>query len=252
MLATALLGADQPQLRVGELISSASLFGIGAGATRTCLSRMVAGGDLTTKDATYALTGRLLERWRQIDDVARREESGARRWDGTWELAVVWLDRRDAGDRLELRKAASALHFAEIREGVWTRPDNLDPARLPVPRAVIEQQCALFRGARSDMAAASVASLFSIADWSRDATRLIRAMDDELKAAAMDERETKAALTHQFALSVAVVRHLQRDPLLPSALLPQDWPAPDLRRVYRRFDSAFKQRMHQAIRRSER
>lgn len=250
VLATALLGADQPHLRVGELISSASLFGIGAGATRTCLSRMVASGELTTKDATYALTGSLLERWRRIDDLARREESSARRWDGTWELAVVWLDRRAATDRLVLRKAAAALHLAEIREGVWTRPNNLDPARLPAARAVLEEQCALFRGARSDLASEAVASLFGLGGWSGIATRLVQAMADELETEAIDEHELQATLTHHFALSIAVVRHLQVDPLLPASLLPKDWPTANLRGTYRRFDAAFKQRMHLALRRT--
>ena len=40
------------------------------------------------------------------------------------------LHRRSAADRLELRKAALALHLAELREGVWIRPENLDPQRL--------------------------------------------------------------------------------------------------------------------------
>jgi hypothetical protein len=41
---------------------------------------------------------------------------------GTWELAVVALDRPAAMDRLGSRKAATALHLAELREGIWTRP----------------------------------------------------------------------------------------------------------------------------------
>ena len=49
--------------------------------------------------------------------------------------------------------------------------------------------------------------------------------------------------TYQFGLSVAVVRHLQRDPLLPAELVPQEWPGQDLRSAYRRFDEAFKKRL---------
>ena len=36
VLASALLGADEPRLRVGELVGVASLFGISGGAARTC------------------------------------------------------------------------------------------------------------------------------------------------------------------------------------------------------------------------
>ncbi|MGZ6779721.1 MAG: PaaX family transcriptional regulator C-terminal domain-containing protein, partial [Mycobacterium sp.] len=39
VLATALLGADQPRLKAAELVEMAALFGISDGAARTCLWR---------------------------------------------------------------------------------------------------------------------------------------------------------------------------------------------------------------------
>ena len=50
VLATTLLGADQPHLTVGELVAVASVFRISDGAARTCLWRMVANGELTSED----------------------------------------------------------------------------------------------------------------------------------------------------------------------------------------------------------
>src|SRR5262249_4515574 len=134
VLASALLGADQPHLTVAELVAMASLFGISDGAARTCLWRMVSTGELTGDGGSYALGGRLLGRRPRGDEASRIDDAPVPRWDGTWELAVVSLDRRSAADRLELRKAAAALHLAELREGVWIRPDNLDPQRLPTSR----------------------------------------------------------------------------------------------------------------------
>ena len=122
VLATALLGADQPRLTVGELVGVASLFGISEGASRTCLWRMVSNGELASDDGTYALTGRLLERRQRVDEASRLDDTALSLWDGTWELAVVSLERRSATDRLALRKAATALHLAELREGVWCGP----------------------------------------------------------------------------------------------------------------------------------
>jgi len=180
VLASALLGADEPVLPVAGLIAAASLFGISAGAARTCLWRMVANGELTSDDGSYALAGRLLERRHRVDDAAHHEDTG--RWNGTWELAVVSLERRPAADRLELRTAAMALHLAEIREGVWIRPDNLDPQRLPTSRAVLDAQCVHFHGADSDITVDATRSLFSLDSWSDDARSLILAMDDELDA----------------------------------------------------------------------
>jgi phenylacetic acid degradation operon negative regulatory protein len=247
VLASALLGADRPQLAVAELIAVASLFGISGGAARTCLWRMVSNGELTSDDGTYALTGHLLERRRRVDEAARIPDVATREWDGTWELAVVSAERRSAADRLELRKAAIALHLAELREGIWMRPDNLDPQRLPTMRAVLDRQCVHFHSAATDIADPVVRSLFSLDDWARDADRLVDAMQAEL-AAPVQRDDTSASFTFQFGLSVAVVRHLQLDPLLPDALIPAEWPGNRLRETYRRFDDAFKRRMNTAFR----
>ncbi len=235
VLASALLGADEPHLRVGELVGVASLFGISGGAARTCLWRMVSAGELTSDDGVYALAGRLLERRQRVDDASRIDDTALPTWDGTWELAVVSLDRRSATDRLALRKAATALHLAELREGIWLRPDNLDRNRLPTLRAVLDRQCVHFHGAETDIPAEIVRSLFHLDDWAVDARRLTAAMHDEL-----DIEAAADGSAYQFALSIAAVRHLQLDPLLPAELIPDDWPAHALRDSYRRFDTLFK------------
>jgi phenylacetic acid degradation operon negative regulatory protein len=244
VLATALLGADEPHLTAGELVAIASLFGISDGAARTCLWRMVSNGELNSDDGTYALAGGLLERRQRVDEAAHGDDTVAPAWDGKWELAIVSLDRRSAADRLALRKAATALHLAELREGVWIRPDNLGRDRLPTLRAVLDRQCVNFHGAATDIDLETVRSLFSLDDWAVDARMLITAMSDELDTEAVDASD----FTYQFALSVAVVRHLQLDPLLPADFIPREWPGQDLRGAYRRFDEVFKQRLNRAFR----
>jgi phenylacetic acid degradation operon negative regulatory protein len=248
VLASALLGSDRGRLAVAELVAVASLFGISAGAARTCLWRMVSNGELTGNDGTYALAGRLSERRQRVDEASRIDDAAARRWDGTWELAIVALDRRSATDRLELRKAATALHLAELREGVWIRPDNLDPQRFPTFRAILDQQCTHFHGAATDIAADRVRSLFALDEWAADARALIDAMDATLNTGRRDD--STESFTYEFALSIAVVRHLQLDPLLPVELTGEDWPGHTLRSGYRRFDRAFKRRMDSAFRRA--
>jgi phenylacetic acid degradation operon negative regulatory protein len=244
VLATALLGADQPHLTVGELVAMASLFGISDGAARTCLWRMVSNGELTSEDGTYALAGRLLERRQRVDEASRIDDAAGSPWDGTWELAVVSLDRRSAADRLALRKAATALHLAELREGIWIRPDNLDRDRLPTLRAVLDRQCVHFHDAATDIPAETVRSLFSLDDWVADARRFTHAMRDEIDTEAVEADD----FAYQFALSVAVVRHLQLDPLLPAELIPEEWPGHDLRSTYRSFYAVFNQRLNNAFR----
>jgi phenylacetic acid degradation operon negative regulatory protein len=237
VLASALLGSDGGRLTVGQLVAVASLFGISDGAARTCLWRMVSNGELTGDGGSYTLAGRqLLERLQRYDEASRVDEDAAPGWDGTWELAIVSLDRRSAADRLELRKAAVALHLAELREGVWIRPDNLDPQRLPSSRAVLDRQCTHFHGAATDITADKMRSLFSLDQWADDARVLIEAMNDALGTS----DDSAERITYEFALSIAVVRHLQLDPWLPVELIPDRWPGGALRSTYRGFDDAFK------------
>lgn len=246
VLATALLGADQPHLTARELVEMASLFGISDGAARTCLWRMVSAGELTTDDGVYTLAGRLLERRQRVDEAARTDDTVAAPWDGTWELAVVSQQRRSASARLALRKAAAALHLAELREGIWFRPDNLGRDRLPTLRAVLDRQCVHFHGAATDIPAETVRSLFDLEDWAVDARRLTQAMGDELDVEAAGAVGVDD-FTYQFALSITVVRHLQLDPLLPAELVPRQWPGHALRVTYRHFDEVFKQRLNAAF-----
>lgn len=246
VLASALLGADQARLTVAELVGVASLFGISDGAARTCLWRMVSNGELTGDGGSYTLAGRLLERRQRVDEASRIDDPATRGWDGTWELAIVSLDRRSAADRLELRKAATALHLAELREGVWIRPDNLDPQRLPPSRAVLDQQCTHFHSAATDITADKMRSLFCLDEWADDARALIEAMDVALDPGNRDD--STESFTYEFALSIAVVRRLQLDPLLPVELVGDHWPGHSLRSTYRRLDDAFKQRVNTAFR----
>ncbi len=245
VLASALLGADQARLTVAHLVAVASLFGISDGAARTCLWRMVANGELSGDGGSYALTGRLLERHQRVDEASRIDGPATTTWDGTWELAIVSLERRSAADRLELRKAAVALHLAELREGVWIRPDTLDVQRVPSSQAVLDEQCIRFHGAASDIAADKIRSLFSLDRWTDDALALIDAMNVALDTSKNDDSTENAAF--EFALSIAAVRHLQLDPLLPVEFLGDDWPGPTLRSTCRRFYDAFNQRINSTI-----
>jgi phenylacetic acid degradation operon negative regulatory protein len=248
VLASALLGADEARLTVGELVAVAAQFGISDGAARTCLWRMVCNGELSGDDGNYALAGRLLERRQRVDEASRIDDAAGRGWDGTWELAIVSLDRRSAAERLELRKAATALHLAELREGVWIRPDNLDPQRLPASRAVLDQQCTHFHSAATDITADQMRSLFSVDEWTADARTLIEAMN--LARNPSNRDDSTESFTYEFALSIAVVRHLQLDPLLPVELIGDHWSGRILRSTYRRFDDAFKHRLSSVSRRS--
>jgi len=234
VLASVLLGTDPPWLPTRLLVRTAALFGITEGSARTALSRLVALGDAVAVDSGYRLVGRLVARQeRQV--ASRRAE--VRSWDGTWELATVESEgRRAAADRAALRDALRVLRLAEQREGVWGRPDNLDPARSPEASAVVDAWCVRWRGARPDPAP-DVTTLMGLEDWSSIAGHLRRDMADLLRPL---QRGDTAALADGFVTSAAVLRHLQADPLLPTQLLPHRWPGGVLRSEYDRYDDAYR------------
>ncbi|MFJ9616655.1 PaaX family transcriptional regulator C-terminal domain-containing protein [Streptomyces noursei] len=217
-----LLGHHPPRLPVRALVRVGELFGIAEGTVRVALSRMVAAGDLRQQTGGYALSARLLAR------QARQDESRAPRtrpWHGAWEIAVVTADgSRPPAERTALRQAMAGLRLAELREGSWLRPANLDRPRPAVATA----QCTWFTGAPDGDPAALARSLWDLDGWAAHARELL---------AALDRADTPA---DRFTVAAAVLRHLLTDPLLPEPLLPDGWPGAVLRSRYDAFEAEFR------------
>jgi phenylacetic acid degradation operon negative regulatory protein len=232
VLLSTLLGLDPPVQPASRLVATARLFGIGDNAARVALSRMAAAGEVVAEDGHYRLTGRLLERQRR--QLSGLHPPAAPEWSGDWHVAVVTADRRPAADRAELRIALNDARFAEWREGVWARPDNLPRPALPGP---IADHCAWMTSQPEEDPAALAASLWDLAGW---ATRA-RLLHDQLVASRPDlDGADTTALAPGFMLSAAVLRHLAADPLLPAALLGPSWPATTLRTTYDGWDHAYR------------
>lgn len=238
MLASVLLGTDPPWLPTPLLVRTAALFGISEGSTRTALSRLVSGDEAVAEDGGYRLVGRLVARQAR-QTASRRAE--VRSWDGTWELATVDGEaRRAPADRAALRQAMVTLRLAELREGVWGRPDNLDPERSSDAAEVVERWCVVWRGARP-RPVPPVDSLWDVPGWAADADDLRGQMQ---RLVGPLEAGDLSALAKGFVTSAAVLRLLQADPLLPSELLSDDWPGRELRTAYDHYDAAYRTLLH--------
>ncbi|MCC5952115.1 MAG: PaaX domain-containing protein, C- domain protein [Acidimicrobiia bacterium] len=236
VVASTLLGVDPPRLPVQVLVRCGELFGISQGATRTAISRMLRSGELASEPeaGAYRLGGRLLERQRRQQE-ARVVASGD--WDGRWWHAVVVGPARAAAERAALRAAMATLHVAELREGVWLRPDNLRADRHPASGSVVAEQCTVFRSEPELDPATLAASLWDLEGWASRAESYRERLEASVGALVEGDQE---AIAPGFVLSAAVLRHLLVDPLLPPALLPCDWPGDALRRTYDGYDDAFK------------
>ncbi|MDE0803187.1 MAG: hypothetical protein OSA99_07670 [Acidimicrobiales bacterium] len=234
MIASTLLGVDPPRLPALALVRSGELFGLSEGATRTALSRMAANGEVVADDGHYSLSGALLERHAR-QQAARTAPDREADWDGTWIAAVVTEDRRRASDRAAFRAAATRAHLAEIREGLWMRPDHRRRGG-PDGHPVLDAQATWLREIRPDDPDALVRE-FALDSWADRTRSLLETM--ERWQPALDRREV-GALGETFVVDADVLRHLVADPDLPTALLPSDWPGPSIREAFAAFDRAFK------------
>ncbi len=229
IIASTLLGTHPPQMSAGVLVRSCALFGVRENATRVALTRMVAAGELTADDGRYALAGRLRDRqFRQ--DRSRRGLDPAPPWDGSWRLAVVAGESRSPTQRADLRRALSQRRFAEWREGLWARPDNLAEAAHTL------EGCTMVPGALPPSSKDLAERLFALAEWATQARALVQEVADVQQRLKPGD---SATLADSFVLNAAVLRHLQADPLLPPELVPRNWPGRLLRDRYEHFDAAF-------------
>ncbi|MGW2294312.1 PaaX family transcriptional regulator C-terminal domain-containing protein [Streptomyces violaceorubidus] len=211
-----LLGTHPPELPARDLVRLVEGFDVGASTARAALSRMAAAGDLRRTETGYRLSERLLERQRRQDEALRPH---TRAWDGDWETLVITATGRGPAARAELRTGLTALRLAELREGVWLRPANLD---RPLP-AGLDRVAERLLSRPEAPARELAARLWPLDDWADTARALLAHVD---RAARPADRLTAFA---------AVVRHLLADPVLPAELLPPDWPGAALRDAYAHY-----------------
>ena len=225
VVASLLLGRRDARLAARSLVRSAGLLGVTEGTTRVALSRMLAAGELTASDGQYTLAGPLLER-HQRQETGRYQRT--RPWDGTWRLIVLGTESagRAPNQRTQDRRLLARLRFAEWREGVWIRPDNLDLPEITVG--------ATLRRAHLDEngigAPALARKLWPLEDWARQARTLLTRMTQTVP---------EDDLGGTFRVAAVVVRHLRDDPLLPEALVPEAWPGDALRSAYDDYEARF-------------
>ncbi len=220
-----LLGAHPAWASASELIGLTADFGIKETTLRVALTRMVSAGDLVRSADGYRLSDRLLARQRRQDDAMRPRTHA---WRGEWLVAVVTSVGTDARTRAAQRNTMHEKRFGELREGVWMRPDNLDVDL----EADVAARVRILR-ARDDAPEQLAGELWDLAAWAKTGHLLLAEMAQKAQASDVPSR---------FVVAAAMVRHLLTDPVLPTELLPADWPGSRLRDAYHHFATELAQR----------
>jgi phenylacetic acid degradation operon negative regulatory protein len=234
LIASLLLRSNPPRMRGARLVQWCGLFGVSDGTARVALSRMVDRGELQSADGIYELAGRVGAR-RPVQDWSLTPRTRA--WGGQWSMALVGEVSRSAGDRAALREAMRRARFGELREGVWTRPDNLPRASAAEDTwSVIDSQCARWT-ARPDEDAAELASrLFATQPWIRAAESSTKRLTIATRAV---DRGGARALADAFVAGAAGLAHIRSDPLLPPALGSSARAGEALRAAYSEYEALF-------------
>ncbi|GAB3299765.1 PaaX domain-containing protein, C- domain protein [Epidermidibacterium keratini] len=230
VILSALLGHHPPVMPVSQLVRVGALFDIAEGTIRVALSRMTTSGELLRDGDGYRLNDRLIER-QQLQDSSRQPQTSA--WDGSWRMVAITAGRRSRSERDAFRNAMRAQRMAELREGLWMRPDNIAVSASDGSES--SDDLVYFTSYPRDPEPL-VRELWDLNEWSERARALLSAMDESL------------ALPDAFAVSAAVLRHLMVDPLLPAELLDNDWPGAELRTTYASFDSRFRAELEEQLR----
>lgn len=210
-----LLGAHPASATSAELLRLTADFGIKETTMRVALTRLVAAGDLIRSVDGYGLSDRLLERQRRQDEALNPH---TRPWRGEWSTVVITSIGCDARTRAALRSGLSDRRLAELREGIWMRPDNID-----VDLGADLGSHTRLLTARDDHPAELAGKLWDLTGWADAGHELLTEMADT------------PDVPGRFVVAAAMVRHLRCDPVLPPELLPSGWPGQRIRSAYAGF-----------------
>ena len=123
-------------------------------------------------------------------------------------------------ERASLRSKLTELRLAELREGVWVRPANLELDWSDD----IEDQAERLTMRPNGNPAELADRLWDLSGWAARARALLTAADTDDPVL-------------RFTACATSVRHLLEDPVLPEELLPADWPGAELRRAHLEYNN---------------
>jgi phenylacetic acid degradation operon negative regulatory protein len=215
---------------LGTLLAFLDMLEIDGGVVRTAMSRLATDGwldrDKVGRKSFYKLAASGRERFATgVEHVYNAQPS---HWQGRLELVMIG----NSADREASRAALAEAGFGSPMPGVWVAPSDVAVPSVAAGTIRLEVLADNEMGRR--LISESWA-LTQIADSYRDFLKTFAPLENWVSDAkalpAADAVLARVLLIHQYR------RVILRDPLLPPALLPLDWPAAEARalcgRIYR-------------------
>jgi phenylacetic acid degradation operon negative regulatory protein len=209
---------------LGTLLKFFETLDIDSSVVRTAMSRLTADGWFERTKAGRNSFYRLVQRERLTFDIATRHIYGAPTsdWTGRFELLLIG----NGWDRDAAREALKNAGFGSPLPGVWVAPSG-----VPIP----DEAASAIRlevSAEDD----SGRRLLS-ASWPLDRTAdaYLKFMKTFEPLRGWIDRRKPLGDADAFTARIVLIHHYRRvvlrDPLLPTALLPKDWPGRAARKL---------------------
>jgi phenylacetic acid degradation operon negative regulatory protein len=210
-------------MRIRALVRRAGIVGVDAAAMRMALARLVREGRVRqiergvyTIGAAGAALHRLARGWAAAD---RR----VRAWDGGW--LVVAIDHLGRTDKRRLRQREQALRLQGLARtdwGAWVRPDNIAAPLAEFAARLhalgLDAEATILGGAQAanagDAAWRGLWPVSAIETGYRHWIAEVAASEARVAALSVE-----AAARETLLLGQAVIRAINRDPLLPAELI---------------------------------
>jgi phenylacetic acid degradation operon negative regulatory protein len=209
---------------LGTLLAFFETIDIESGVVRTAMSRLAADGWLERNKVGRNSFYRLVKKGQQTFDAATRHiyDSQSSDWTGRFELLLIG----SAGDRDASRDALKNAGFGSPLPGVWIAPSG-----VPIP----EEAATAIRlevSAEDDSGRRLLSESWPL-DRTSDAYQKFMKTFEPLRGwiARRESLSDADAFTARILLIHHYRRVVLRDPLLPGALLPVDWPGRAARKL---------------------
>jgi phenylacetic acid degradation operon negative regulatory protein len=227
------------ELSMQQLSALAAPFGMSETNLRSCLSRMNAKGRIEIRKDGRTAHYRLAEKGRRIAANVGRHftEQDWSGWDGTFWAAA--FSAPDPQKRYRLQKKLHAYRFRPLYPGLWIRPfSQAECIPLVFHEQVAESGMDLLRSSfEKQLSPERVSVLYGLREVEAVLNDALKEARESTATAAA--RSPEAAFVERVQRGDSLVKAMAQDPLLPPALLPDRWPAAELRRAFKEWIGAY-------------
>jgi phenylacetic acid degradation operon negative regulatory protein len=239
-LLAALMGdywyAGEDFIPSAALVTLLGEFGVGEAAARATLSRLTRAGNLegtrTGRTTAYRLAPSMMEEAKSLSRALTLVGAEPIGWDGRWTCVAFSVPESDRHLRRALRRRLRALGLGPLFDGLWITPsaplEGLDQAldELGIAEAVVLRVVDVPRPGVDLLGAWDLERLRSGYE------RLVKDLERIEARVEAGEMGSAEALVVRTRLAARWITLAARDPGLPDALLPADWPVREARRRY--------------------